>query len=65
MSDGLTVPFALAAGISGAVTMIALLVFGYIKAELIGNNPWQSAWRNLLIGGIAAGVAFLIAKIIA
>ena len=51
--------------VSGAVTIVALMVFGYIKAKLIGNNPWQSAWRTVLIGGVAAGVAYLIAKIIA
>jgi VIT1/CCC1 family predicted Fe2+/Mn2+ transporter len=51
--------------VSGAVTIVALMVFGYIKAKLIGNNPWQSVWRMVLIGGVAAGVAYLIAKIIA
>jgi VIT1/CCC1 family predicted Fe2+/Mn2+ transporter len=51
--------------VSGGVTIVALIAFGYIKAKLIGNNPWQSAWRTLLIGGVAAGVAYLISKLIA
>jgi VIT1/CCC1 family predicted Fe2+/Mn2+ transporter len=51
--------------VSGGVTIAALIVFGYVKAKLIGNNPWHSVWRTLLIGGVAVGVAFLIAKLIA
>ena len=51
--------------VSGGVTIIALLAFGFIKAKLIGNNPWQSAWHTVLIGGVAAGVAYLISKAIA
>ena len=51
--------------ISAAVTLLALAVFGYIKARLIHNNPWQSALRTVLIGGLAATIAYLIAKAIA
>ncbi len=51
--------------VSVVVTLLALLVFGYIKAKLIGNNPWRSAWRTALIGSVAAGAAYLIAKLIA
>jgi VIT1/CCC1 family predicted Fe2+/Mn2+ transporter len=50
--------------VSAITTLLALTIFGYIKAKLIGNNPWRSALRTILIGGIAAGAAYLIAKII-
>jgi VIT1/CCC1 family predicted Fe2+/Mn2+ transporter len=51
--------------VSVSVTLLALIIFGYVKAKLIGNNPWQSAWRTALIGSVAAGAAYLIAKAIA
>ena len=46
------------------VTLIALIIFGYVKAKLIGSNPWRGAWRTVLIGGVAATAAYLIAKAI-
>ncbi len=51
--------------VSVGVTLLALIIFGYVKAKLIGNNPWSSAWRTALIGSVAAGAAYLIAKAIA
>jgi VIT1/CCC1 family predicted Fe2+/Mn2+ transporter len=51
--------------VSAIVTLIALAIFGFVKAKLICNNPWQSAWRTVLIGGVAAAVAYAIAKLIA
>jgi VIT1/CCC1 family predicted Fe2+/Mn2+ transporter len=51
--------------VSVVATMLALLIFGYIKAKLIGNNPWKSALQTVLIGGIAATAAYLLAKWIA
>jgi len=51
--------------VSVVATMIALLIFGYIKAKFIGNNPWKSALQTVLIGGIAASAAYLLAKWIA
>jgi VIT1/CCC1 family predicted Fe2+/Mn2+ transporter len=50
--------------VSVAVTLIALLVFGYIKGRVIGVNPWISGFQTMLIGGIAAGAAFGIARLI-
>jgi len=105
MSDGLTVPFALAAGLSGVVgttfrsagtiagayvaggfvplfpyfifqtaqtalivsviaTLITLGIFGYIKGHFTGAPPLRSAFQTVLIGGLAAGAAFLIARAI-
>jgi VIT1/CCC1 family predicted Fe2+/Mn2+ transporter len=48
--------------ISAVVTLLALVIFGYVKAKLIGNNPWKSALQTVLIGGVAAGAAYLLAK---
>ena len=112
MADGLTVPFALAAGLTGAidttwiivvaglaeivagsiamglggfipllpymllkqavtalvissvVTVVALAVFGYVKGHFTGAGPARSAMQTVLIGGLAAGAAFLIARAI-
>lgn len=49
---------------SVVATLIALFGFGYMKGTFTGTHPWQSAFRTMLIGGIAAGAAFGIAKAI-
>jgi vacuolar iron transporter family protein len=48
-----------------AVTLVALLVFGYIKGRFTGAPPVRSALQTALIGGLAASVAFAIARAIA
>jgi VIT1/CCC1 family predicted Fe2+/Mn2+ transporter len=49
---------------SAAVTLLALGVFGYIKGRFTGSRPGRSALQTVVIGGLAAGAAFLIAKAI-
>ena len=49
--------------ISIAVTLLALIVFGYIKGHFTGTRPIRSALQTTLIGGIAAAAAFLIARV--
>jgi VIT1/CCC1 family predicted Fe2+/Mn2+ transporter len=49
--------------VSIVVTLIALLVFGYIKGHFTGTRPIRSALQTTLIGGIAAAAAFLIARV--
>ncbi len=49
---------------SAVVTLIALAVFGYIKGRFTGSKPRRSAMQTVVIGGLAAGAAFLIAKAI-
>ncbi|HCY76983.1 MAG TPA: iron transporter [Ignavibacteriales bacterium] len=49
---------------SATVTMIALLCFGFVKGKFTGAKPIRSAFQTVLIGGLAAGIAFLLAKII-
>lgn len=51
--------------ISAVVTLIALAVFGYIKGRFTGTPPLRSGLQTALIGGIAAAVAFVIARLIA
>jgi len=46
------------------VTLVALGVFGYIKGRLTGARPARSASQTVVIGGLAAGAAFLLAKLI-
>jgi len=49
---------------SSGVTLLALAVFGYLKGKATGSPPLRSAMQTTLIGGLAAGAAFLIAKAI-
>jgi VIT1/CCC1 family predicted Fe2+/Mn2+ transporter len=46
------------------VTMLALFVFGFIKGRFTTNRPVRSAWQTVLVGGVAAVAAFLIARMI-
>jgi vacuolar iron transporter family protein len=48
--------------VSILVTLVALLVFGYIKGRFTGARPLRSALQTMLIGGAAAAAAFLIAR---
>src|SRR5881392_3339030 len=47
------------------VTLTALAVFGWGKGNFAGTTPLRSALQTVLIGGLAAGAAFLIARLIA
>jgi len=49
--------------ISVGVTLVALFVFGGVKGRLTGSGLWRSAWQTTLIGGLAAGAAFGLAKL--
>jgi VIT1/CCC1 family predicted Fe2+/Mn2+ transporter len=46
------------------VTLIALLVFGFVKGRFTGARPVRSALQTMLIGGLAAAAAFVIARAI-
>jgi VIT1/CCC1 family predicted Fe2+/Mn2+ transporter len=46
------------------LTLTALLLFGYGKGRFTTERPWKSAWQTALVGGLAAGAAFAIAKVI-
>lgn len=51
--------------ISVVATLLALLIFGYIKGRFTGTRPLRSGLQTALIGGLAAAAAFLIARAIA
>lgn len=50
---------------SGAVTLVALLIFGYAKGYFTGNKPVKSALQTACIGAIASAAAFGMAKAVA
>ncbi|MER3490326.1 MAG: iron transporter [Meiothermus sp.] len=63
-------PYALRLPLSSAliwsvvVTLAALLVFGAVKARFTGISPFRGAWQTALVGGLAAGAAYLLAGLI-
>lgn len=50
--------------ISAIITLICLFIFGFFKSKMTGINPWVGAIKVMLIGAVAASVAFGIAKLI-
>jgi VIT1/CCC1 family predicted Fe2+/Mn2+ transporter len=56
-----SIPTALVLSI--AVTLTALFVFGFIKGQFTGKTPFRSAFQMLLIGGLSATAAFLLARL--
>ncbi|MGE5307273.1 MAG: VIT1/CCC1 transporter family protein [Alphaproteobacteria bacterium] len=50
--------------VSVITTLIALAIFGYIKGHFTGAPPLRSASQTVLIGGLAAAAAFMIARAI-
>jgi vacuolar iron transporter family protein len=50
--------------VSAVTTIIALGGFGYIKGRFTGAPPVRSAIQTVFIGGLAATVAFMIARAI-
>ena len=49
---------------STIITLICLIVFGLIKSKLTGQPLLKGAMRVALVGALAAGAAFTIAKLI-
>lgn len=47
-----------------AVTLATLFIFGFIKGRFTGTRPMRSALQTALIGSLAAGAAFLLARAI-
>jgi vacuolar iron transporter family protein len=50
--------------ISIGVTILALIIFGFVKGRFTGMRPIRSALQTVFIGSAAAGAAFLIARLI-
>jgi predicted membrane protein (TIGR00267 family) len=55
---------AVALRVSVLVTLLALILFGFVKGRFTGASPLRSALQTTLIGGLAATAAFLIARAI-
>ncbi len=51
--------------LSVASTLAALAVFGFVKGKFTGVSKVKSALQTVLVGGLAAGVAYGLAKLIA
>ncbi len=49
---------------SVGVTLLALAVFGWVKGRFTGINPFKGGLQTVITGGLAAGAAFVIAKLI-
>jgi len=49
---------------SVGVTLLALAVFGWVKGNFTGIRPFKGALQTVVIGGLAATAAFVIAKLI-
>lgn len=50
--------------VSVVVTLAALFAFGFIKGKFTGISPWRGGLQTVVIGGIAATAAFVIARLI-
>ena len=50
--------------LSIVLTVIALLIFGFVKGRFTGTRPIRSALQTVFIGSVAAGAAFAIARMI-
>jgi VIT1/CCC1 family predicted Fe2+/Mn2+ transporter len=59
VTDGLT-----GLKISAAITLCCLFIFGYFKSKLTDVHPLACAVRVMVIGALAAGCAFGVAKLI-
>lgn len=63
-------PYILAAHVHSAllfsigVTLAALFIFGFVKARYTGTPTLRGAVQTLVIGALAAGAAYLIARLI-
>ncbi|MFC0514939.1 VIT1/CCC1 transporter family protein [Mucilaginibacter angelicae] len=49
---------------SCGVTLICLFVFGYFKSKMTGQPALSGALKVVVIGALAAGAAFIMAKLI-
>jgi len=50
--------------VSAIITLICLYIFGFFKSKITGINPWLGGLKVMMIGAVAAGAAFTIAKLI-
>lgn len=60
----LGLPISTAFQISVVVTLVALLIFGAVKGHFTGVPVVRSALQTALVGGVAAGFAYALARIV-
>jgi VIT1/CCC1 family predicted Fe2+/Mn2+ transporter len=48
--------------ISSIITLLCLFIFGYFKSKVTGQPPVAGAFKVMIIGALAAGAAFGVAK---
>jgi VIT1/CCC1 family predicted Fe2+/Mn2+ transporter len=63
---GLITPVSMATSfpISLALSAVALFVLGAMKVLVTGLNPWRSGLEMLVVGGLAAGVAYVVGMLL-
>jgi vacuolar iron transporter family protein len=50
--------------VSACVTLLVLFIFGMVKGKFTGASPLKSGAQTILVGGLAAGAAYGLAKLI-
>jgi len=50
--------------VSVAVTLTALFLFGFVKGRVTGTNPLRGGLQTIFVGGLAAGAAFILARLV-
>jgi len=60
----LNLPLATAFLLSVGITLVALLVFGAVKGQFTGVPPLRGAFQTAIVGGIAAGAAYGLARLV-
>ncbi len=50
--------------VSIAVTLTALFLFGFVKGRVTGINPLRGGLQTIFVGGLAAGAAFILARLV-
>ncbi len=50
--------------VSVVLTLTALFLFGFVKGRFTGTKPLRSGLQTVLVGGLAAGAAFALARLI-
>ena len=50
--------------VSVVVTLTALFLFGFVKGRVTGTNPLRGGLQTIFVGGLAAGAAFILARLV-
>jgi VIT1/CCC1 family predicted Fe2+/Mn2+ transporter len=48
--------------VSSLLTGVTFYIVGFVRGKVVDRRPWASGIETLIIGGLAAGVAFLVGK---